>query len=119
MKEPLFEGYWSDKDKETWKNVDWKNRDYKDFPVEDGDPIVLDGYFYTLDGHFTKPIKFVKYLRANPIFSPYYGPVYDTELLSIMENGHFCYPSFDGRKEGPYNIHDRFDDSELADRLSR
>ena len=119
MKEPLFEGYWSDKDKETWKNVDWLNRNYEDFPVEDEDPIVLDGYFYTLDGHITKPIKFVKYLRANPVFSPYYGPVYDTELRKFMDLGRFCYPMYDGRKEGAYNIHDRFETDELSDILSR
>lgn len=120
MKEPEFSGYWSDKDKELWMSIDWKARNYEDYPVEDQqDPINGLGHFYTMDGSFTRPVRFVKYLRANSIYQPYYGPIYDSELLEFMRLGHFCYPMYDGRKEGPYNIHDRFESGEVADLLSR
>jgi len=100
-REPEFSGYWSDKDKEIWENTDWKARNYEDLPVEDtADPIASTGYFYSQHGSFTKPIVFVKYIRANSIFPPYYRPVYDTELKDFMKKGSFCYPCYDGRKEG-------------------
>ena len=120
MRQIEFNGYWSDKDKEIWENTDWKARDYKDLPVDDiADPINGLGHFYTTNGSLTKPIIFIKYIRANPIFPPYYGPLYDSELIEFMYNNNFCYPCYDGRKEGPYNIHDRFESSDVADALSR
>lgn len=113
-----FEGYWSDRDKQIWLNTDWKARNYEELAVED---CTFDGYgyFYSLQGKVEKKITFVKYIRPNPIFPPYYGPVYDSELLEFMKNGSYCYPSYDGRDVGPYSVHDRFEDNELADRLSR
>lgn len=120
MKEIEFEGYWSDKDKEIWQQTDWKSRNYDELPVEDmQDPINGIGYFYTPKGSFTKPVRFIKYIRANPIYPPYFGPIYDTELIEFMKQNNFCYPMYDGRKEGPYDIHDRFETSEISDRLSR
>ena len=115
-----FNGYWSDRDKELWQSIDWKARDYKAYPVEDTqDPINSVGYFYTTNGKFTKPVTFVKYLNANPIYPPYYGPIYDSELTEFMRKNHFCYPMYDGRKEGPYKMHDRFESNDVADQLSR
>ena len=118
MKNVEFEGYWSERDKELWQKTDWKARDYKELPVE-MDSLNLVGHFYTTDGEFIKPVRFIKYIRPNPIYSPYYGPVYDKELLDFMEKGHFCYPMYDGRKEGHYDIHDRFESNDVADMLSR
>lgn len=118
MRESNFEGYWSEKDIELWKSIDWKSRNYEEYPVED-DTIEGIGYFYTLKGALNKPITYVKYIRPNPIFPPYYGPVYTIELLEFMKENHFCYPMYDGHKEGPYNIHDRFESSDLNDLLSR
>lgn len=120
MNEPTFEGYWSDRDKELWKRIDWKARNYEDFPLDEvSDSINGLGYFYSNGGFIIKPVKFVKYLRANPIYQPYFGPIYNSELLEFMKTENFCYPCYDGRKEGPYDIHDRFETSDIADRLSR
>jgi hypothetical protein len=114
-----FEGYWSDKDKEIWMKTDWGARNFEELAVEDEEPINRTGYFYTMEGCVKRPIKFIKYIRPNPIFGPYYGPVYDSELLEFMKNGSYCYPCYDGRMEGPYKLMDRFENNELADRLSR
>lgn len=120
MRDPEFSGYWSEHDKELWQSIDWKARNYEEYPVEDSqDPINGIGYFYTMKGTLQKPVRFIKYLRPNPIYPPYYGPIYDSELLEFMKQGGFCYPCYDGRKEGPYDIHDRFESSDLADMLSR
>lgn len=109
-----FKGYWSEREKKIWQEIDWKARDYKEFPIED-DTFVATAYFYTLKGVTEKQITFVKYLRSNPTYPPYYGPVYTSELLEFMHDGKYCYPCFDGRTEGNYNIHDRFEDNDIAD----
>ena len=113
-----FKGYWSDHDRELWENTNWKERNYEELPVEQ-DTFTSIGYFYSMNGKTTRPVTFVKYIRANPIYPPYYGPIYTTDLLDFMHEGHYCYPCFDGRTEGNYDIHDRFEDNELADILSR
>jgi hypothetical protein len=118
MREVEFKGYWSDIEKKLWRETDWTARDYEELPVE-SDTFEADAYFYGVGSKETKKITFIKYIRPNPIFPPYYGPVYTTELLEFMKNGSYCYPSYDGRTEGQYDIHDRFDTSELADMLSR
>jgi len=119
MIEIEFKGYWTDRDKEIWQNTDWAARNYEELPVEEDEIFEADGYFYNMKGVITKKIRFVKYIRPNPIFSPYYGPIYNAELLEFMRNGSYCYPSYDGRTFGQYDIHDRFDCGELADILSR
>lgn len=113
-----FEGYWSERDKEIWNRTDWKARNYEDVPVEDD---VIDGtaYIYGLDKEVKINLKFQKYIRSNPIYSPYYGPVYTPEFRKYKNENHLCSPCYDGRKEGPYQIHDRFESSQLADALSR
>ena len=102
MREIEFEGYWSDKEKDLWQKTDWKARNYEELPVED-DTFEAEGYFYGMNFKKTMKITFVKYIRPNPIFPPYYGPVYTTELLEFMKNGSYCYPCFDGRTEGQYS----------------
>lgn len=114
-----FSGYWSSKDKELWKQIDWKSRNYEDYPLDVSEYITGPGTFYTVDQQFTKIIKFTKYIRANPIYPPYYGPVYDSELLKLMEEYKLCYACYDGNYEGPYTIHDRFESTDIADILSR
>ncbi len=113
-----FEGYWTDREKSLWNQTDWAKRNYEEFPVED-DTIEGFGYFYSIDGMVKKPLTFIKYIRPNPIFPPYYGPVYNSELLEFMKDGGYCYPMYDGRTYGHYDIHDRFESSELSDMLSR
>ena len=116
-REPEFKGYWSDKEKQIWQNTNWQERNYEELPIED-DTFEGTGYFYSMTGKLTKKITFVKYIRSNPIYSPYYAPIYTAELKEYMKAGSYCYPCYDGRTEGQYDIHDRFDTSELADHLS-
>lgn len=113
-----FKDHWSNIERKIWKETDWKTRNYVELPIED-DTFEADAYFYGIDTKETKRITFVKYIRSNPIFPPYYGPIYTAELLEFMKNGSYCYPSYDGRTEGQYDIHDRFDTDELTDMLSR
>lgn len=113
MIERDFEGYWSERDKALWKSIDWKARNYEEFPVEDEAIFEETGYFYSKQGKITKKIKFIKYIRPNQLFDPYYGPIYDAELLAFMKQGHYCYPCFDGRKVGPYKVMDRFDAEDI------
>lgn len=119
MFEREFGGYWSDRDKEIYELTNWKARDFKELLIEN-DTFTANAYFYGIGQKpIIKQITFVKYIRANSIFPPYYGPKYDSELLEFMKNGSYCYPCYDGRTEGNYHIHDRFETSELADKLSR
>ena len=112
-----FKGHWSDRERKIWKEIDWKTRNYEELPIED-DTFEGIGYFFTKASKEEKKITFVKYIRPNPIYPPYYGSVYTAELLEFMKNGSYCYPCYDGRDEGHYSIHDRFDTGELADKLS-
>ena len=85
MREPEFEGYWSETDKEIWQNTDWKARNYEELPV--GDEIVRPAYFYEKGKEpIQKPFIFVKYIRANPIYPPYYGPVMTRELIDFTNH---------------------------------
>ena len=118
MREYEFEGYWSERDKELWEKTDWKARDYKELPVEE-DTFLGSGYFYSNSGIKARTMEFIKYIRPNPIFPPYYGPIYTSEVLEYMKNGGYVYPMYDGRQEGNYDIHDRFETQELYDILSR
>ena len=121
-----FKGYWSALDKELWAKTDWKARDYKDLPVEDT-ITKRQAYFYSMNDKTHKAnaaekllvIDFQKYIRSNPIYSPYYGPVYTSELLTYMNDNAYCYPSFNGDTEDGYPVHDRFESAEIADILSR
>lgn len=124
MWEPEFEGYWSETDKEIWQNTDWKARNYEDLPV--GDEIIRPAYFYEIGvGSIEKPLifvrqkpfTFVKYIRANPIYPPYYGPVMTKELIDFTDHK-YVGAMYGGYKEGNYDIHDRFETQELYDSLS-
>lgn len=117
--EPEFKGYWSERDKELWHATDWRARGYEDLPVE-GDTFEGTGYFYVIGTEVVKKrITFQKYLRANSIYSPYYGPVYDSQLKEYMKENSFLTAMYDGTMEGNYPVHDRFETSELYDVLSR
>lgn len=103
-----FNGYWSEKDKEIWTNTDWDARDYNYLAVEE-DTFEGLGYFYGIDGQHKTNITFVKYINPNPIYPPFYGPVYTSDLLEYMKQGSYCYPMYNGTYHGPYKVHDRFE----------
>lgn len=112
-----FKGYWSTRDKEIWENTNWKERNYEELPIED-DTFESLGYFYSENGTQIKKLTFIKYIRPNPIYPPYYGPLYNSELKEFMKEGNYCYPMYDGNLENNYQVHDRFETNEVSDILS-
>lgn len=114
-----FNGHWTDRDKEIWKNTDWLKRNYEDLIIEE-DNYEGIGYMYRYNyPSLSIKVTFVKYIRSNPNFPPYYGPAYDSNLKQLMKEAHLCKPYYDGRTHEGYNIHDRFDDTDLTGMLGR
>lgn len=106
-----FDG-WNQEDIDLWKSTDWAARNYQDLPVET-DTFNGVAHAYGLDNNKDTETTFIKYLRANPVFGPYYAP---------KENPYMDYsvlgPMYDGEDQGPYGIHNRYETQELYDRLS-
>lgn len=118
MNEIEFKGYWSELDKKIWLETDWKSRDYEDLEVE-GTEINSNAFFYTENNAEIHNIQFIKCIRANSTFPPYYKPVYNKELLDILENNKCMRHSmYDGRNYENYHIHDRFETQEIYNLLS-
>lgn len=111
-----YRGYWSERDKQLYESTNWAERNYEELPVED-DTIEGTGYFYSKNGNTTKKLTFVKYIRPNPIYPPYYGPIETAEVLELKKG--YVGPMYDGHDEGQYQIHDRFEDQYTYDTLSR
>lgn len=114
-----FDG-WSQEDIDLWEQIDWKARNYEAYPVESDSfrgHIVLYGVF---DNPVYIPCKFQKYIRSNPIYAPYYGPVDPYfALQDYIDDGYkIIDPMYDGRKHNGYQIHDRCETQELYDSLS-
>lgn len=103
---------WDESDIELHKSIDWKDRNYRDYPVE-GTEFIHDVDFYGDDGHKKlKDVEFVKYLRANGIFPPYYGPK-DRDAIPGVGT------MYDGHKHSDgYGIHDRTESQSIYDMLS-
>ena len=102
---------WTEEDIAKHKEIDWKERDYKDFDAGDefkGDVYI---YKYNAEPEIKKNVTFHKFLSANPIYPPYYRPV-DFEPADLVG------PMYDGRKHDNYDIHDRYEDQEAYDLLS-
>ena len=119
MYEPNFKGHWSALDKKIWEETNWQERDYEDLPIED-DTIMSIADFYGNNTQEKHLIWFVKCIRANEIYAPYYKPVMNKELEEILEKGNYIRSSmYDGHNFGEYPIHDRFESQEVYDRLSR
>ena len=117
--EPEFKGYWSERDKQLWRETDWHARGYEELPVE-GDTFEGIAYIYGIGNEVVKrKITFQKYIRSNPIYEPYYGPVYDSQLKEYMKENSLLSAMYDGDMEGNYPIHNRFETDDVYDRLSR
>lgn len=97
-------------DLELWKSIDWKARDYEEYPIPE-DNFVGKIYLYG-NGNKTENVEFCKYLSSNPIYPPYYGPV-DKRVRGYVG------PMYDGRTYNGYDIHDRYETQEVYDMLSR
>ena len=97
-------------DLELWKSIDWKARNYEDYPVLD-DNFVGKIYLYG-NGNKTENVEFCKYIRSNPIYPPVYYPV-DRRIRGYVG------PMYDGHKYNGYDIHDRYETQSVYDMLSR
>lgn len=108
---------WSDEDVELHKSIDWKARNYEDYDT--GESITKTIYLYGVPGYgdITKEVEMHKFLRANPIYSPYYRPIEDKPFDDMDETEGISYvgPMYDGNKEGIYDIHDRYETQKLYD----
>lgn len=102
---------WTEEDIAKHKEIDWKERDYKDFDA--GDEFKGDVYIYRYNAkpEIKKDVTFHKFLRANAIYPPYYRPV-DFEAADLVG------PMYDGRKHDNYDVHDRYEDQETYNLLS-
>lgn len=113
-----FKGYWSDRDKQIWQETDWRARDYDELPVE-GETFEGFADVYGLPRDEKIRVTFQKHIRANPIYPPYYRPVYDSKLREYMKQHGLVTAMYNGNMEGQYDVHDRFETYELYDMLSR
>lgn len=112
-----FRDYWSEEDKQLYRNTDWQARDYEELPVEN-DTITGKIYFYGVGSEKTMSATFMKMIRSNPIYPPYYKPIKTSGLTKIITEGDYVGPMYDGHNEGHYQIHDRYETQELYDMLS-
>lgn len=109
-------GYWSQADKELWCSINWQERNYEDYPIEK-DTINGKAYFYSNGRCDEKPVTFIRVLRSNPIYPPYYKPIMTRELREFI-TGTYVGPMYDGRVEGNYAVHDRYETQEIYNALS-
>lgn len=109
-----YEG-WDPADIDLYNSIDWKQRNYKEYPVPT-DSFMGTARLYSQQGEITQRVKFIKYIRPNAIFAPYYRP--EVEKPFDVD---FSYvgPMYDGAVHGYYGVHDRFESSQLYDILSR
>lgn len=120
LDEGLFGDYkdydgWTKEDIELHDNIDWPSRNYFDYPV-DGDSFESTAVLYTPQGKKTVKTTFVKYIRSNPIFPPYYAPK-DTKPFGTKIS--YVGPMADGHSKNGYDIHDRYETQEVYDVMSR
>ena len=107
---------WTEEDIELHKSIDWTGRNYEKYPVEE-DSFMHNAVLYGVHGGpIRKEVKFIKYIRSNPIYPPYYGPV-DRKPFDGVTVG-YVGPMYDGHKHKTYDVHDRFETQETYDMLS-
>ena len=105
------ENGWTDEDIETHKNTDWAARNYMDLPIPK-DSFTGIATAYTDTGVQRVKCKFIKFIRANSIYPPYYAP--ENEPFKNVVG-----PMYDGNKYKTYDIHDRYESQDIYDSLSR
>lgn len=100
---------WTDADIELHKATDWKARNYAELPVPE-DSFMHTAVAHTDEGTKRKSCKFVKYIRANSIFPPYYKP--ETKPFEDVVG-----PMHDGEDHNGYGIHNRYESQDVYDAL--
>lgn len=105
-----IEDGWTEEDINLHKSIDWKSRNYEEYPVTT-DSFQGHAVVYGLPEPITKNVTMIKYLRPNPIFPPYYAP----KENPFKEYSNVVGPMYDGRKHGSYQIHNRYETQELYD----
>ena len=106
---------WTLEDKELHKSIDWARRNYEEYEIAD-DNFIGTATLYSNDGPVRVRTEFVKYLRSNPIYAPYYRP---KDKKPFEGYSGYVGPMYDGRRRNGYAIHDRFESQEMYDILSR
>lgn len=109
--QPYDPDNWTQEDIDLHKSIDWKARDFEKYPVEEDSFKTTATLYYEGGYEESEPVEFIKYLRANPIYPPYYAPKEDPFSRS---NVGFMY---DGRKKGKYEVHDITETQEVYDTL--
>ena len=109
----LYTNYdgWTQEDIELHKNTNWGARDYRELPVE-SDSFNYNVKLYSMDGSKEDNARFIKYIRPNPIFPPYYAPAPEYSYSGYLG------PMFDGETHGAYDIHNRYETQDLYNLLS-
>lgn len=102
---------WKPEDVQIHKDTDWGKRNYEELVVPE-DNFEGEAVLYTLDGKYVEPVKFVKHIRPNPIYPPYYAP--EENPFEVSHVG-FMY---DGTSHNGYDVHDRAESQEVYDMLS-
>lgn len=105
---------WTEEDIELHKSIDWKARNWMEYPVE-GDSFVGEVVLYGYDDPVYEDVEFIKYIRPNPIYPPYYAPV---DKRPFKDYSGYVGPMYDGNHHGTYDIHDRFESQAVYDMLS-
>ena len=102
---------WEQEDIELHQSIDWQGRNYMEYEVPE-DSFISTAVCYRSDAEPEyKQVEFHKFLRANPIYPPYYKPA-EKPFMGVVG------PMFDGRSKGKYGIHDRYEDQRTYDMLS-
>lgn len=102
---------WTEEDIKLHKNTDWAARNYMDLPIPE-DNFIGVATAYTDNGVQRVKCKFIKFIRANSIYPPYYAP--ENEPFKNVVG-----PMYDGNKYKTYDKHDRYESQDIYDSLSR
>lgn len=114
-----FDG-WKQEDIDLWNSIDWKARNYEDYPVE-GNKFTDEAIVYGV-GQYGELVtmEFQKYIRPNPIFPPYYRPT-DKDINALKREfpGYSIIgPMYDGNDYDGYGVHNRFETQEVYNALT-
>ena len=108
---------WTQRDIEIWNSVDWAERNYEPYVVDD-DVITGKVYLYGLPGGAkTTTTEFMRVIYANPIYPPVYSPDELDPFKMPRRRGLPTYvgPMYDGRKRNGIKVLDRYETQDLYD----